>query len=419
MVLEIKLENFFSIDKEVILDLRAATLNNQKAKNLSNNLFKFNELEVLKSAAIYGANASGKSNLIKAIRFCHAMVYESHKHNENVEFAFQPFKLSNLKSKPSKFFIRFVANEVEYAYSFSLTRTEIITEELYYYPLGKKAKVFTRDETIKGDKSEKYSFGRSVIKRPMDVAENTSRKTLFISRASQMDRELPKDIFNFFYRDVILHYHNFTIGNIERLVKENKPQLLNAMQLADSDIVDFKMEKLSAKGKRVNIHFDTQKVDFEDEVDSDHFKLRFFHKQNPKIAFGFEEESSGTQKLFLMMLSILEIVRIDKCLIVDEIESSLHPKIVEYIIDLFHQSKKAQVIFSTHNTHLLDTNRFRKDQIWFVDKRVNGGTDLYSLYDYSDFREEMNLEKAYLQGRFDAIPLVSSNFEDVNEEIVE
>lgn len=112
------------------------------------------------------------------------------------------------------------------------------------------------------------------------------------------------------------------------------------------------------------------------------------------------------------MLTIIDIIRNNKALLIDEIEDSLHPKIVSYIIELFNASSNAQLIFSTHNTNLLDLNKFRKDQIWFVNKKDDGGSDLYSLYDYSDFRDTMDLEKAYLQGRFDSVPIIDDSIEN-------
>ena len=114
------------------------------------------------------------------------------------------------------------------------------------------------------------------------------------------------------------------------------------------------------------------------------------------------------------MLTILDVVRNNKTMIIDEIERSLHPKIVEYIIQIFNASEKAQLIFTTHNTNLLNLNKFRKDQIWFVNKKKDGASDLYSLYDYSDFRDTMDLEKAYLQGRFDSIPIVDDSKEKLH-----
>ncbi|MAC94066.1 MAG: ATPase [Flavobacteriales bacterium] len=413
MVLEIRLSNFFSFDEEVVLDMRAANFKSEKARKLAHNLIQGKGGNVLKSAAIYGANASGKSNLIKTIRFCHAMVYDSHKHNENTNYNFQPFKLSNLINKPSEYFIRFITEGVEYEYSFSLTQDRIITEKLYYYPKGRIAKVFERDERKGKSKKEKYSFAPGVIKRPLDVAENTSDKTLYISRASQMDREIPKIIFNYFSKRFILRYFHFAGSHLDQLVKLRKPQLLKALQLADSDIIDFKHRVVQQKGKRIRANFDTEEATFEEDV-AENIEIKTFHKYKPNVSFDlFREESEGTQKLFFMMLLILDIIQNNKVLLVDEIEDSLHPKIVEYIIDLFHHSKGAQLIFTTHNTNLLNMDRFRKDQIWFVNKKRNGGSELYSLQDYGDFRDTMDLEKAYLQGRFDSVPIVDDSTERI------
>jgi len=124
MVLEIRLSNFFSIKEEIVLDLRAANINSGNAKQLTNNLFEINKNKLLKTVTMYGANASGKSNIIKAIRFCNAMVFGSHRHNENTIYDFQPFKFKGLSKKPSKYLIRFINNGVEFEYSFSLTRTQ-------------------------------------------------------------------------------------------------------------------------------------------------------------------------------------------------------------------------------------------------------------------------------------------------------
>ena len=415
MVLEIKLHNFFSFNEEMILDLRAGNINTKKSKSLSDNIFQFNQQDVLKTVALYGANASGKSNLIKSIRFCNAMVYESHKHNENTIFNFKPFKFKGYKNKPSTYFIRFVIEQIEYKYSFTLTQTEILKESLYYYPNGRKAKVFVRDETAGNSKREKYTFGTSVIKRPFDVAENTSNKTLYISRGSQLDREIPKKVFNFFYNQFILRHSSYGISNVASLINIYKPQLLKALNLADSDIINFKINLKKEKGKRLNANLDTEVAYFEDDL-RESIEIKTYHKFLPKTSFDFmTEESDGTKKLFYMMLTILDIVRNNKTLLIDEIEDSLHPKIVDYIISIFNASKQSQLIFSTHNTNLLDLDKFRKDQIWFINKKDDGGSDLYSLYDYSDFRENMDLEKAYLQGRFDSVPIIDDSKEKMHE----
>jgi uncharacterized protein len=409
MVLEIRIGNFFSIKDEVVLDFRAASIKSANAKALNDNLFVFDKQELLKTMVIYGANASGKSNIIKAIRFCNAMVIESHNHNENTVYNFHPFKFDGFTNKPSSYFIRFVINDIEYEYAFSLTRTRIITESLHYYPKGRIKEIFTRDERRGKTKKEKYTF-TDVIKRPMDVAENTSDKTLYISRASQMDRDIAKDIFNFFHRTFILNYLGFGVSSIENISNQNKKQLIEALKIADSDIEDVKIKVLKKPGK--NIHADLTNMTLKvEEVVQDHLQIKTYHKNNLGVAFDFlSEESQGTTKLFFIMLTLLDVVKNNKVLLIDEIEESLHPKIIEYIFNLFRAGEKAQLLCATHNTKFLDLRKFRKDQIYFTNKKQDGSTDLYSLYDYSDFRDTMDLEKAYLQGRFDAVPIVNDSF---------
>jgi hypothetical protein len=378
---------------EVVLDMQAANLQTKSAKELEGNTFVCGKERMLKAVAIYGANASGKSNIIKAIRTCVSMIFESHNYNENTTYDFVPFKFGG-EALPSKFLIRFLMEGIEYEYSFSMTRQSILQESLYYYPSGRRSMVFTRDERKGSEKKDIYEF-KSAIRRPMDVAANTSQKTLFVSRASQMDRPIAKDVFNYFHDHFILNYSGLNAAPLETMLKEQKENLLRVLRFADSDIVDVRCLHDEAKPKMIT-----------------------FHKVNPEVPFDFyAEESKGTQILFNMMLTILNIIRANKVLLIDEIETSLHPKLVEYIIGMFHHSKAAQLIFTTHNTCLLDTRKMRKDQIYFVNKLSDGSSDLYSLFDFKDFRENMDLSKAYLQGRFDAIPYIeeASNHSLINE----
>ena len=175
MVLEIALTNFFSINEKIVLDMQAANIQTKEARALADNTFCVGKERLLKTAAIYGANASGKSNIIKAIKAAVDMILCSHNYNEGDSFGFKPFKFGE-KDAPSEFYIRFIVNGIEHEYSFTCTRDEIITESLYYYPNGRRALIFSRDERIDSDKKDKYEFS-SVIRRPMDVASNTSRKT--------------------------------------------------------------------------------------------------------------------------------------------------------------------------------------------------------------------------------------------------
>jgi AAA15 family ATPase/GTPase len=415
MLLEIKLSNFYSFKDEVTLDLRAGTINTKKAKeDLKDNIFSYRDEEFLKTIAIYGANASGKSNLIKAIRFCNSIIFSSHTHNENTIFNFKPFKFDGYSEKPSSYFIRFIHQDIEYEYSFSLTNSEIITEELYYYPKGRKAKIFTRDERRGELKKNKYTFS-SAIKRPFDVAENTSNKTLFISRASQMDREIPKSIFRYFNENFILGYQGYNATSLSGLIDLEKDLLLEVLQIADSDIIDIELIKEKRKVHSLGIDLSISDIKITNKEDV-FFKLRTYHKANPKIPFDFEtEESDGTKKMFSIFLTILDIIRNNKVLLIDEIETSLHTTIIEFIINMFNAGNTAQLIYSTHNTNLLDLNKLRKDQIYFVNKKDDSSSEFYSLFDYKDFRDTMNVEKAYLQGRFDAISILTDTDKNLKQ----
>ena len=381
MVLEIRLSNMFSFRDEVTLDLQAAKIQTKKARELEGNLFSVDGEQMLKSVALFGANASGKSNVIKAIRACVNMVRSSHNYNVDTRFAISPFKFEDYANKPSSFYIRFLLNGVEYEYSFSFMHDEIITETLFYYPNARKSLVFSRDESRGTEKKDIYEF-KTVIKRPFDVADNTSKKTLYISRASQMDREIAQKIFLFFCNDIVLDYQVANIDSLDNLFKERKEQMLEVLRTADSDIVDFKIQNNA---------------------------ITTFHRTNPSVAFDFEtEESEGTKTLFRMMVRMIGIIHEGKMLLVDEIDNSLHTQLVEFVIGMFNHSDHAQLIYTTHNTHLLNTDFQRRDQVYFVNKREDGSSDLYSLFDFKDFRDTLDMEKAYLQGRFDAIPTISN-----------
>lgn len=379
MILLFRLNNIFSFRDETTLDLQAAKIQTEKGKALSGNMFLAAGGQVLKSVSVFGANASGKSNVMKGIHACVDMIRTSHTYNENTIFAVAPFKFDGYDKNPSSFFVRFIIDGIEYEYSFSMTRTEILTEQLFYYPKGRRSLVFSRNESKGPDKKNIYEF-KQAIKRPMDVAANTSRKTLFISRASQMDRDIAKRVFRFFSEDVVLDYKESAMP-IDSFMKTRKEQILEILNTADSDIVDIIIQG--------NV-------------------LKTFHRGNPDIAFDFDtEESEGTKTLFQMMLSMIDIIRNGRTLLIDEIDTSLHPHLVEYIVNLFNNSDNAQLIYTTHNTHLLNTDFQRRDQVYFVNKREDGCSDLYSLYDFKDFRDTFDMEKAYLQGRFDAVPYLS------------
>lgn len=380
MILEVKLSNFFSIRNEVSIDFRAANIHTRLANELSDNVIEWNGMKVLKSIGLFGPNASGKSNIIKAIRFCCSLILNSTSSNVGTVFDFTPFKFEGFDKKPSTFYIDFVADGIEYEYSFSLTKREIIKEELYYYPKGRRAKIFIRDE----NSNPVYSFGEGVIARPSDVITNTSKKNLFLTRASSMNRPVAQKVYAFFLEEVLPGIITGDANMIESNFEKFKPLILEALSICDTDITDIKLLQ------------DTRFVTF--------------HKENPSLPFDMmTEESDGTIKLFRILLSLLDVVKNGKVLVLDEFDSSLHIRLADFIIDLVHASKNAQLLFTSHSTNLIDIHRFRKDQILFINKKADASTEVYSLYDYKDFRDNMDAEKAYIQGRFDAVPYVESS----------
>lgn len=381
MVLRIELSNFFSIRDLLSIDFRAANIHTRLAGELRDNVMEWSGMNVLKTIGLFGPNASGKSNIIKAIRFCWSLILHSIDSNVGTVFDFAPFKFNGYDNQPSSFLIDFVIDGIEYEYSFTLTRTAILDEALYYYPKGRRARVFTRH----GIQPPKYTFGEGLITRPLDVVTNTSDKNLFLTRASSMNREIAQRVYRYFLDDLLPGIQTSDVQSNTDNFNAYKPLILRALSICDTDIVDIKINK-------ANGHFVT------------------YHKENPSLPFDLlTEESDGTIKLFRILLSLLDVVKHGKTLLLDEFDSSLHIRLADFIIDLVHASKASQLLFTSHSTNLIDIHRFRKDQIAFVNKRSNASTEVYSLFDYKDFRDNMDAEKAYIQGRFDAVPYVESS----------
>ncbi len=387
MLLEMRFSNFFSIKDEVCIDFKAGNINTAAVKELSDNIFSFNDETLIKVQGLFGPNASGKSSIIKAATFCRNLILDSAQYNEGTTFEYQPFKFDDYTVKPSSFFINFVVDGVEYEYAFTFNKHEILTEDLYYYPGKRKAKVFTRNESSGPSKSDIYSFGEGQFVKPLDVAQSTGKQTLFISRASQMDRELAKKIYNYFRTELLIGLPKLSEQNTVDLFNHNKELILQALKMADSDIVDVFPLKIA-----------------------DVIAFHTTHKRQPDIAFLLEgEESAGTIQIFNLLLILLDVCKSGKTLILDEFDASLHTELAQFILDMVNASKSAQFLFTSHNTNLLNIKKMRRDQILFTNKKEDGSTEVYSLFDFKDFRENMDAEKCYLQGRFDAVPYINSS----------
>lgn len=405
MILKIEFENFFSIRDRIRIDFRAASINTALARELSHNVMQWKGVPVLKSVGLFGPNASGKSNILKAITFCCGMILESHLYNEGVTFNFEPFKFDGWQNKPSKFLIDFVCEDVEYEYSFELTRERILSESLFYYPVGRRAKVFTRDA------DGKYSFGTGVMVKPSDVVTNTSVKNLFLSRASSMNREIAQKLYRYFMNQFLLGLVNVNDMMVLDSFNTYKKVILKALEISDTDITDIEARKEQVPAP---VAIPGQPDLAYKLVDVLRFKT--FHRNQKDVMFDMDmEESNGTRKLFQILIRLLDVVKNKKSIIMDEFDMGLHTRLADFILDLIHASESSQLLFTSHNTNLIDVRRLRRDQIVFVNKTEEGTTDVYSLYDFKDFRENMDAEKGYLQGRFDAVPYVDSSVSSIKQ----
>ena len=405
MILKIEFENFFSIRDKVRIDFRAANINTALARELGHNVMDWNGVPVLKSVGLFGPNASGKSNILKAIDFCCRMILNSHLYNEGTVFNFEPFKFDGWQNKTSKFMIDFVCEGIEYEYSFELTKTKVISESLYHYPLGRRAKVFLRAA------DGKYSFGSGAINKPSDVVLNTSDKNLFLSRASLMNREIAQKLYRYFLNQFLLGLVNVNEILVLDSFNTYKKVILKALEICDTDITDIEARKeqvpapIAIPGQG-DLSFKLIDV----------LKFKTIHRNQKDVMFDLDlEESNGTRKLFQILIRLLDVVKNRKGIMMDEFDMGLHTRLADFILDLIHASKGSQLLFSSHNTNLIDVKRLRRDQIVFVNKSEDGATEVYSLYDFKDFRENMDAEKGYIQGRFDAVPYVDSSVDSIKQ----
>lgn len=417
MLIEFSVENFRSIKKKVTLSLLASS-----DKSLDNNLIKTDILKkdnLLRSAVIYGANASGKTNIVSAFSFLRNLVIYSHKNQKDDKLDLSPFKFDKeYISKPSKFEIVFINSNIKYVYEVSTTNEKIVDECLYYYPpKGRKSIVFERKDT--------NNFRFTIDKEEQKfMSERTMGNVLYLSSSTQLNYKITSDIFDWFKNKLhaIDTFGNpkWTESSIDLLNKDDKSKefILKSLLEADLGIEDiiasietipvdsFALELKKYKGplfgdkdglKKINIETIHKIVDENDEVSY--------------VPLDYYDESGGTKRIFEMIGTWIAALQGGHILIVDELDGKLHNLLNLFLIKLFHDPTQnmsnAQLIFTTHNTNLLDLDIFRRDQIWFTEKNPkSGSTDLYSLMEYSP-RKDMDIQKGYLAGRFGAIPFIS------------
>lgn len=422
MLVQFSVKNFLSFKEKVTFSFVASKIKEHKDSNV---IFINDKLELLKSAGIYGANASGKSNLIKAMHFARWFSLNSAKNTQaNEKIKVTNFKLSSeTENKPSFFEFIFIWNNVEYRYGFELDQTKIFSEWLFRVDLNSsrmvEANLFLRDnKEIKI--GSHFKEGKAVKFR-----ENA----LFLSHVAQAGGVLSAEILKWFLNFNIIsglsdQHEQFTIKKIQE--EPYKKNVMNFLHNADPDIDDLIINTKTKDDFLNDTHIpaEIKKLVLETSSKSESFEMfsilsshKKFDKNGNQIGtenFDFSgAESEGTKKVFGISGPILDTLLSGKILIIDEMEARLHPLITRYIINLFNSSdndKNAQLIFVTHDTNLLDKRFLRRDQIWFVEKDEYKSSDLYSLIDYKEKpRNDASFEKDYIMGKYGAIPYVNYN----------
>jgi AAA15 family ATPase/GTPase len=373
-----------------------------------NNVFKVNQnFSLLKSAAIYGANASGKSNLILALYFMQSFVINSSKLQITDKIDLEKFRLSSeTEDKPSFFKIVFYLDNKTYEYSFEVTQERVISEGLSCTPKTRKTNIFSREK-------DKIKYSKSLMKGK-DVKDLTKKNTLFLSIAAQFNDPLAGKILLWFSRLKIIsgsQLENLRQLSIDYLSREQnlKNEIVFLIKKLDLSIKDMSIEV--GRKPLDNFHKDIPDTVY-NSIETYHEKYDLEGKVIGLESFQLNKhESRGTQKLFALLAPILSVLKASEVLIIDELDSLLHPLMAIAIIGLFNSKitnpKNAQLIFATHDVNLLSNQLFRRDQIWFTEKNRQEATDLYSLVEF-DIDNNASFEQDYIQGRYGAIPFIGN-----------
>ena len=406
MLLEFKCSNHKSIKDKVSFSMIAGS------DNTSEELLKeFGNFRILRSAIIYGANGSGKSNFINALAFMCELVNSSINYQPGQEVFQACHKLSTMET-PSEYSIQFVRNDIRYAYGFSVKKNVISDEYLYYFPKGRQVKIFERKEMeLKPGDRYKNAFDVSI-----SILKNNR---LFLSCAANYSNvKEVEEAFLFFNKDIVVYnpeINNWTEYSIELMQKNDmiKKAFVDILQALGTGIKDVKV-----KLEKVKLADLPQELQIPDALKT-LIGSQEGNRREAKVVYDqFEvdlmsEESAGVKRLFQMICPIIDILNQGKILICDELENSLHESVIFQIVQLFQYYKKdkfAQLIFSTHDTSLLDSDLFRRDQVWFTQLNQDRATDLYSLVEIKNVRKTENLKKGYVSGKYGAIPMLNRKF---------
>lgn len=423
MLIEFKFGNFRSFRDEAVLSMEAMGLG-----RLKNCLISYNSMKLIPSVAIYGKNGGGKSNVIRAFWLAVQFIKNAQRtQHENAKIPVKPFLLNDYsKDEPTFFEFTYVLDNVKYIYGFSATKEKIFSEYLYHSPKGQKATVFTRTE-------QKFNFTEEKAKRKL-ISEAVAPNQLFFSVACTMNDADCMRAMKWF-RDYVFFSRDYADIPEQLLEYSNDKNMLAAIsgyakaadlgiekmefEFKDEVVKDFESEKNIPEEIRFALTAFMQNLKENSNISEiglqkSEVRATSYHnginKNGIKTSFTLDlsDESDGTRKLMSIAPAIESVLNNGGIVLVDELEKELHPMLVNYIVAKF-QSKTsnpngAQLIFTTHNTELLNMELMRKDQLYFADKnRKDGASELYSIGDFSTKTAD-NIRKGYLAGKYGATP---------------
>ena len=417
MLVQLTVENFLSIRDKVYLSLEPS-----KDSEHPENLITKGDYKAVNSVAIYGANASGKSSLFKAITVALIMIRNSNNVQVTDKLPMTPFKFDfESRNKPTSFEFTFIAKDGrKYIYGFSATTEKDVEEYLYCYNTSKPTLLFDLNE------NEKPKFNRAYkVKLEAAYQMNTANK-LFLATATTWNVECTKSPFEWLAESIDTFTDVMELGGVafeKYRTDENRKYIeftKNLLKQADINISSIEVDakevmggpalpfQIVVQGKIIppneGKHYDVEITTGYTVVDENGEKTEF--------SLTLQEESIGTQLLFFYGSLLKDAFEKGKTIVLDEIDKSMHPSLVKFIMNLFRDpdvnKNGAQLIVTTHETGILSLEMFRRDQIYFTEKDSKSGvTDLYSLDEFS-VRKTENIEKGYLMGRYGAIPFLQA-----------
>jgi uncharacterized protein len=412
MLIEFRTSNFRSIREEQVLSLVAA-----KDKSLADTHVAAAPNKVvpaaLRSAVIFGPNAGGKSNLLRALAFMRGAVAESAGLQPGQLFNVQLFRLdAAMAEQPSEFEITFALSGARYQYGFALTPSRIVEEWLLVYKTQKAQQWFSRKWDAERQQ-DTYEFSSHLTGQRKLWQEATRSNALFLSTAAQLNSEALTPVFRWIVDNIVVFLPATMLDGDPSTAMAQTSSGAQALTdlLKAADISISGIEIVKRKGVRQLWQMDGATGALHTERQDAEFAMpQFRHVAEAGSAtFELGDESDGTQRLFALAGPLLEILRTGRVLVVDELDRSLHTMIVRRLVEWFHDSAYntggAQLVFTTHDTALLDQSLFRRDQIWFVEKTRDQTTRLYPLSEFSPRKGEA-LERGYLSGRYGAVPML-------------